>query len=157
MIYPQFTSGFKIQEGPATIENVYFGFGMVTISEDGELAGTGTQALWGETLLNMEGATCKHVPPWNGSSDITFSGRVEDNGTITMVMDMNSMDVPASQVICQGSDGSGGFPFPPFTYQACKVSFPDFNFKTNQLDVMFSCPGQSAETIPMKIIYWREK
>ena len=148
----QLNQSMEISDGPVIIINNSFGSGALKADDNGRISGSGTQAIWGDILpYAIDAGTCTHTPPWEGSSGITFTGQAGADGGTNVIMEMQPLSVNASTLTCTG-EGSGGMPFPGYTYGSCEVSLTGFNFEATTLDVPFDCPGDAPYTVPITII-----
>lgn len=148
----QFNQSTNLSDGPVSVINNYFGNGSLRADENGQVSGSGSQAIWGDIPpYSVEGVTCTHTPPWEGSSGITFTGQAGEDGDIDVVMEMESLSVNTSTLTCTG-EGSGGTTFPGYTFSSCQVPLVGFNFEAATLNIPFDCPGEAPYIVPITII-----
>lgn len=146
----------KMSYEVVSIISTYGGNGELTM-EDGQISGSGTQTVWSDIPpYALEGASCVHSPPWEGSSGITFSGQVGADGVVRATMELEALAISASSLTCTGADGSGSMPFPAYTYSSCQVLLAGFNFEADTLEVPFDCPGEAPYTLPITVIPRRD-
>jgi hypothetical protein len=151
--YQNTTMSYQI----VSIMTTYGGSGQLSINEDGQISGSGIQTLWSDIPpYSSGGGSCKHNPPWEGSSGITFSGQVGENGDTSVTMEMEALSVYTTSLTCTDGEYTASIPFPGYTYSPCQVQLAGFNFEAATLDVPFNCPGQAPFTVPITIIPRRE-
>lgn len=149
----QFNQSTTLSYGPVSVVNNYFGSGSLSTDDNGQVSGGGVQAIWGDIPpYSIDGGTCTHTPPWEGSSSITFTGQVGDEeNDSNMMMEMEPLHINASTLTCSG-EGSGSMPFPAYTYSSCEVPLIGFNFAPITLAVPIDCPGEAPYNLPITII-----
>lgn len=148
----QFNQNTTLSYAAVTLINNYSGGGSLRADNDGRITGSGAQSIWSDIPpYTIEGATCTHQPPWEGSSGITFTGQMGENGENNVMMAMESLSINTSTLTCTG-EGSGGMTFPGYTYSSCEVPLTGFDFEATTLDVLFDCSGEAPYTVPITII-----
>ncbi|WKZ36755.1 MAG: hypothetical protein QY332_02285 [Anaerolineales bacterium] len=137
----------------ASVITTYSGSGTLKMDENGGISGSGTQAIWSDIPpYSLDGGSCVHSPPWEGSSGITFSGQMDDDGAAVVSMELAALSVNSTTLTCTGEDHSASMSFPGYTYGACQIVLDDFSFESGTLDVPFNCPGEEPYTVPITII-----
>ncbi len=149
----QYNMTTTLSSGMIAMTNDYFGSGSLSADDNGQITGSGTQAIWSDILpYSAEGASCQHTPPWESNSGLTFSGQMGDDGETQVTMDLEALSVNASELTCTGEDSSGSMPFPGYTYSSCQITLAGFDFEANTLDVPFNCPGEEPYNVPITVI-----
>ncbi len=153
----QFNQEMTYSYDVVSIINNYFGSGTISANEDGQISGSGVQAIWSDIPpYSTDAGSCTHNPPWEGSSGITFSGQAGEGGGTSVTMDMDALSINTTTLTCTGDDGSRTMTFPGYTYASCQVLLAGFNFEAATLEVPFNCPGEEPYTVPITIIPRRD-
>ena len=154
----QFSQQMTYSYGMVSIITTYSGSGSLKVDKDGRVSGSGSQSIWSDIPpYSEDGGSCTHSPPWEGSSGITFSGQIDDNGDSQVNMNLEAVSVNTTTLTCTGEDSSGSMVFPGYTYEACQVLLDDINFEAGTRDVQFDCPGEEPYTVPITLIPRSEK
>jgi hypothetical protein len=165
---PPFTVTFKIVECEAsilfgkqstfsydvtTMITTYTGSGLVTVTENGEITGTGSQTIWGTILpYSSEEGSCTQNSPWEGSAGISFSGQMGEDGNAQVTMTLETLNVNAATLTCTSEDYSGSMTFPEYTFGQCEVQIDNFSFKGGTQNVTFNCAGEEPFTLAVTIV-----
>jgi len=142
----------SITQEMVVIETTYSGTGKIEADDNMQLSGDGTQNVSSQILpYSDSGGSCFQNSPWEGSSGLSFSGEISDDGNILATMFLEPLSVSSSALTCSDEDYSASMQFPGYTFDACQVQLDGFQFESLSLDVSFNCPGEEPYTLTITI------